>query len=74
MSYFTVGDLEPARRRWGIVNFERDTRAENEMRRWWMFRAVGQFNVQGSNRGVKEGWVWDEVRETVKRRAAGKGV
>ena len=49
----------------GIVNFQRDTLRENLQRRWWMYRAVGGFNVQGSNRGVKEGWIWDAVRDKV---------
>lgn len=25
--------------------------------------AVTRFNIQGTNRGIKEGWVWDATRE-----------
>ncbi|CAI4218695.1 unnamed protein product [Parascedosporium putredinis] len=60
---------DPAKKRMGIVNFERDTARENAARRWWMFRAVGGFNVQGSNKGVKEGWIWDAIVEKVNARA-----
>ncbi|PKS12767.1 hypothetical protein jhhlp_000978 [Lomentospora prolificans] len=66
VSYLTAGDLAPAKKRMGIVNFERDTLRENAARKWWMFRAVGEFNVQGSNRGVKEGWIWEAIADKVK--------
>ena len=47
----------------------RDAGAENRARKWYMFRAVEGFNVQGGNRGVKEGWVWDAVRAKVNAKA-----
>ncbi|SPO02300.1 uncharacterized protein DNG_04973 [Cephalotrichum gorgonifer] len=70
VSYFTLGELRPARERWGIVNYARDTERENQARKWWNFRAVGGFNVQGSNRGVKEAWIWDAVKEKLAARGA----
>lgn len=73
VSYFTLGELFPARKRWGIVNYARDTAWEEKRRKWWNFRAVGGFNVQGSNRGVKEGWVWDAVKDKVAKNAAAGG-
>lgn len=45
-SSLRAGDLAPARRRFGVVNYVRDTAGENEGRRWYNLRAVGQFYVQ----------------------------
>lgn len=70
VSYFTLGELFPANRRWGTVNFARDTEWEERARKWYNFRAVGGFNIQGSNKGVKEAWVWDAVKEKAKQNAA----
>jgi hypothetical protein len=67
VSYFEAKDLFPARGRFGVVNFARDTLVENMKRKWYMYRAVGQFSLQGGNRGVKEGWVWDELKRRVER-------
>ncbi|KID84785.1 hypothetical protein MGU_07935 [Metarhizium guizhouense ARSEF 977] len=49
-----AGDLRAAvpRRRLGLVNYVRDTAADNAARRWYMYRAVGAFYVQDSGSGV----------------------
>lgn len=74
VSSVALADLRPARRRLGMVNFERDTAREDAGRRWWQFRAVGQFNVQDNNEGtIKTGWVWKEVAEGIRKRAGGAG-
>ena len=70
VSYFTLQELYPANRRWGTVNFARDTEWEEKRRKWYNFRAIGGFNVQGSNHGVKEGWVWDAVKKKIQKNAA----
>ncbi|KAL5614958.1 hypothetical protein BROUX41_005026 [Berkeleyomyces rouxiae] len=57
-------------RRLGLVNFVRtpeDVARENAARKWWRFRAVGNLNISGSNRGVKEGWIWDELKNRLER-------
>ncbi|KID94096.1 hypothetical protein MAJ_09935, partial [Metarhizium majus ARSEF 297] len=38
----------PRSRRLGLVNYVRDTAADNAARRWYMYRAVGAFYVQDS--------------------------
>ncbi|KAH8899221.1 hypothetical protein GQ53DRAFT_758462 [Thozetella sp. PMI_491] len=69
VSHTTVGDLRPTRRRFGIVNYERDTAAEAARRRWWQLRAVGAFNIQpGMQDRLKTGWVWKEMAEGIGRR------
>ncbi|KAG5927748.1 hypothetical protein E4U42_001835 [Claviceps africana] len=73
-SSVAVGDLRVVRgRRFGLVNYVRDTKAENATRKWYMYRAVGGFHVQegrveGKRYGRKakvDGWIWDAVREKV---------
>jgi hypothetical protein len=74
VSYLEAKDLFPSRARLGVANFSRDTAAENARRKWYMYRAVGDFSLQGGNRGVKEGWIWDELRRRVERKAVGVGI
>ena len=84
-SSMRAGDLAPARRRFGVVNYVRDTAGENEGRRWYNLRAVGQFYVQDSaaagkgklrhqkkSRGIVDTWIWDSVRHKIAARAASK--
>jgi hypothetical protein len=47
----------------GLVNWARDTTADNERRKWYQYRAVGRFGVHWSNRGVKHAWVWKALKE-----------
>lgn len=71
VSGLTVGDLVPTRQRFGLVNYLRgDVREENARRKWYMFRAVGKFNVTpGGERRVGGGFVWGEVETVVERLA-----
>ncbi|KAH0594016.1 hypothetical protein MHUMG1_08339 [Metarhizium humberi] len=41
----------PRSRRLGLVNYVRDTAADNAARRWYMYRAVGAFYVQDGGGG-----------------------
>lgn len=75
-SSITVGDLRPAQgRRIGLVNYVRDTKAENLTRKWYMYRAVGDFYVQeglGEGKGhERKGkvyrWIWEAVRAKAQR-------
>ncbi|KAM7194508.1 hypothetical protein V8F33_007218 [Rhypophila sp. PSN 637] len=72
-STLTVGDLKPTRKRWGMVNYERDTTAANAERKWWRFRAVGEFNIQGATEKKlpRSGWAWRIVNEVVGKRSGG---
>ncbi|KAM7209406.1 hypothetical protein V8F20_000456 [Naviculisporaceae sp. PSN 640] len=64
-SSLTVGDLKPlvakdgkkSWRRLGMVNFTRDVSELNANRKWWRFRAVGEFGIQvgGGKKDVKGG-------------------
>ncbi|KAI1167044.1 hypothetical protein F5B18DRAFT_603519 [Nemania serpens] len=54
-------DLRPANRRFGIVNMTRDTAAENAARKWFMYRAVGNFNAQRASGTSRAPWVWDAI-------------
>lgn len=76
LSTMKVSDLRPAKKRFGLVNYVRDTRAENATRKWWMFRAVGNFRIEPGSRHAKEAWVWGEVAEGIAARSkeAGEGV
>ncbi|CAJ2500212.1 Uu.00g030650.m01.CDS01 [Anthostomella pinea] len=66
LSTVKMCDLKPASKRLGIVNMFRDTTAENATRRWYMFPAVGNFNVQ-SNQMPKVGWVWESMHGAIAR-------
>ncbi|KAK2595353.1 hypothetical protein QQS21_006953 [Conoideocrella luteorostrata] len=76
-SSVTVGELFPARgKRFGLVNYMRDTEKENRTRKWYMYRAVGSFYVQEGGRargkryekkGKIDSWVWDAVKGKVER-------
>ncbi|UPK97912.1 hypothetical protein LCI18_008847 [Fusarium solani-melongenae] len=77
-SSIQAGDLSPVRRRFGLVNYVRDTTEENAKRRWYMFRAVGKFYVQDKRqRKVRyekktdkvDGWIWDAIKERIDKRA-----
>ncbi|KAK4231185.1 hypothetical protein QBC38DRAFT_467071 [Podospora fimiseda] len=68
ISSMTIGDLKPCKKRFGMVNYERDTKALNAQRKWWRFKAVKYFTVQnGNEEKVKTGWVWRELSERIER-------
>ncbi|KAF4505658.1 hypothetical protein G6O67_007581 [Ophiocordyceps sinensis] len=86
-SSVNVGDLRPPpprRRRFGLVNYVRDTTHENATRKWYNLRAVGKFYVQektvkkvgGAKRyqakktSVVDTWIWDAARDNIASRAA----
>ncbi|KAL1835587.1 hypothetical protein VTJ49DRAFT_6438 [Mycothermus thermophilus] len=57
-------------RRLGTVNYVRDTTAADRGRKWWRFRAVGQFFIrEDAVDSVKNGWVWKELCEGIAKRA-----
>ncbi|UKZ75303.1 hypothetical protein TrVFT333_002981 [Trichoderma virens FT-333] len=78
-----VGHLRPAKRRFGIVNYVRDSEgaiAENETRRWYNLRAMTKFGVQEAGvekkkpkgkkgKDLTEAWIWDAVKGKIEKRA-----
>ncbi|KAG8413071.1 hypothetical protein J3459_015801 [Metarhizium acridum] len=81
-----TGDLRAAvpRGRMGLVNYVRDTAAENAGRRWYMYRAVGGFYVQegggvagkgrvryqARKKTAVDAWIWEALRDKIARRDA----
>ncbi|KAI2641083.1 hypothetical protein GGS21DRAFT_487418 [Xylaria nigripes] len=58
VSTVILSELRPVNRRFGVVNVARDTAAENARRKWYMFRAVGDFSIRES---PKSPWMWDSI-------------
>lgn len=79
LSRVRVDDLKPAPkhgRRFGMVDYVRDTTEENKARSWYMFRALGVFHVRDQGKGPRrryesegpvKSWVWDVVKERIAR-------
>lgn len=59
LSRVLISDLKPANKRFGIVNYTRDTTADNVSRKWYMFPAVGNFNIQANK--IERAWVWEGI-------------
>ncbi|KAL7787837.1 hypothetical protein V8C37DRAFT_389714 [Trichoderma ceciliae] len=83
-STMQTGHLRPAKRRFGIVNYVRDSEsamAENETRRWYNLRAMTKFGVQEvraekkkkdkgkKSKDLTESWIWDALKDKVEKRA-----
>jgi hypothetical protein len=49
----------------GLVNWERDTEAEDRRRKWYHYRAIGKFGVHWANKGVRYAWVWKVLKDKV---------
>ncbi|RYP13576.1 hypothetical protein DL765_006841 [Monosporascus sp. GIB2] len=69
LSKVAVSDLRAANKRLGIVNYTRDVAAENAARKWYMFPAVGNFNIQ-ANKMPRLPWVWEHIANTLARQRA----
>jgi hypothetical protein len=78
-SALQAGDLAPTGRRFGLVNYVRDTTAENAKRSWYMFRAVGSFYVQEKppirrvryekkKKDKVDAWIWKAIKEKVDKK------
>lgn len=66
LSRVPVSDLKPANKKLGIVNYTRDTTADNAARKWYMFPAVGNFNIQANNM-QRTPWVWESIANIIAR-------
>ncbi|KAI1282864.1 hypothetical protein F5Y07DRAFT_351125 [Xylaria sp. FL0933] len=63
-SVVKLSELRPVNRRFGLVNVARDTAADNAARKWYMFRAVGDFYVPKANSSSSDrGWslLWNKA-------------
>jgi hypothetical protein len=70
VSHVRISDLRPERKRFGLVNYTRDTTKENAQRRWWMFRAMGGFRIEDeTTTGSKTKWAWEAVARRIRERA-----
>ncbi|KAK8122461.1 hypothetical protein PG984_011131 [Apiospora sp. TS-2023a] len=69
VSKVKLSELRPANQRFGIVNYVRDTTAENATRKWYNFRAVGKFNVQ-HNKSPRVRGVWEEIAVMIAKQTA----
>lgn len=66
LSMVAVRDLFPTNKRVGIVNFSRDTKAENARRKWYMFPAVADFSIQpNSNTVTKPSFAWERIASKI---------
>lgn len=77
-----AGDLFPVSRRFGIINYARDTAVENEARKWYNYRAVKGFHIQDKSApapkryqskkktDLVEGWIWQAIKDRIQSRAA----
>jgi hypothetical protein len=68
-SKVALSELRPANERLGVVNYTRDTAAENAARKWYNFRAVGKFSI-GQASSSRQPWLWDMMSEAIRKRAA----
>ena len=66
LSIVRLGELSPTKKRLGIVNYTRDTTADNKRRKWYMFPAVADFSIQeSSNTMPKVPWVWSKIANRI---------
>ena len=65
-----VSELAPAKERFGLVNYVRDTKELGSKRSWWMGRVTRQFAVHGGTRIAKGAGVWENISKTIEKRSA----
>lgn len=61
VSTVKLEDLRHEKRRFGLVNYTRDTSAEDAKRKWYQFRAVGEFKIEDAAPNAnksKQPWLW----------------
>ncbi|KAK4193290.1 hypothetical protein QBC35DRAFT_446436 [Podospora australis] len=74
VSSMMLSDIKPAKSRLGLVNYARDTTLADKGRKWWRFKAVGEFSIQETHvdlKKIKTGWAWKELAEQIHKKAAG---
>lgn len=65
-----VKDLRRETRRFGLANYVRDVRRENADRKWYQFRAVGEFRIEDQRppkSKTDKPWLWYTLAENIGR-------
>lgn len=68
-----IRDLHRERRRFGLVNYVRDVEKENAKRKWYHFRAVGEFRIEEERPlTTKAGqpWLWYSISKAIREQRA----
>ncbi|CAD6501037.1 BgTH12-06737 [Blumeria graminis f. sp. triticale] len=63
-----VKDIYAIQRRFGMVNFVRDTSLLKKSKAWWKVKAVDQFGVHGRDSGFLNGEVWNLIRKNIEKK------
>lgn len=69
VSRINIADLHPAKERFGIVNYVRDTKYLNSKRPWWMGSAIRQFGVYDGVRIAQGSEIWENIARTIAKRS-----
>lgn len=75
VSLVRISELRAESKRFGLVNYTRDTARENSQRKWWMFRAMGGFRIEDettTGSKSKTPWIWYTVAKQIRQRARGQ--
>lgn len=71
-----LADLKPVKKRLGLVNYVRDVTQENKERKWYQYRAIGNFLIPNQDqtspkvqKGLKRTpWIWFSLIEAFQKR------
>lgn len=63
-----AGDLYPAKRHFGTVNYVRDTK-DMKKRPWYIRRPARQFGISGGVRIAQGSEVWENIAKTIAKRS-----
>lgn len=69
-SKMTLAELQPAKRRLGLVNYVRDVTRENARRKWYQFWAVREFKIgdRVSVNPIQGEQAWDVIQRGLRSR------
>jgi hypothetical protein len=62
-------ELIPAKQRFGMVNYVRDTKALNKKRPWYMGKAISQFGIFGGVKIPQGKQAWENIAKTIEKRS-----
>jgi hypothetical protein len=65
VSRMKISELYPAKERFGLANYARNTKVLNSKRPWWMGRVPRQFGIHGSRSKIMGGEIWDNVARSI---------
>lgn len=73
VSRVKLEDLRYEKRRFGLVNYTRDTSTEDAKRKWYQFRAVSEFRIEdeaSTAKKSKQPWKWYTIMRDIRQRQA----